>query len=31
MRGTYFCMTEDAHPFEATVSEFVLTRAEQLH
>jgi ApaG protein len=31
MRGTYFCMTEDAHPFEAAVSEFVLTRPEQLH
>ena len=31
MRGTYFCMTEDAHPFEAVVPEFVLTRPEQLH
>jgi ApaG protein len=31
MRGTYFCMTEDAHPFEANVPEFVLTRPEQLH
>jgi ApaG protein len=31
MRGTYFCMTEDAHPFEAAVPEFVLTRPEQLH
>ena len=24
MRGTYFCMTEDAHPFEAEVPEFQL-------
>lgn len=31
MRGTFFCMTEDAHPFEAPVTEFVLTRPEQLH
>ena len=31
MHGTFFCMTERAHPFEATVPEFVLTRPEQLH
>jgi ApaG protein len=31
MRGTYFCMTEDARPFEAPVAEFMLGRAEQLH
>jgi ApaG protein len=31
MRGTYFCMTEDARPFDASVPEFVLTRPEQLH
>jgi ApaG protein len=31
MRGTYFCMTEDARPFEAPVAEFMLARAEQLH
>jgi len=31
MRGVYFCMTEDARPFEATVPEFVLSRPEQLH
>lgn len=31
MQGTYFCMTEDARPFEASVPEFVLTRPEQLH
>lgn len=24
MRGTYFCMTEDARPFEAEVAEFQL-------
>jgi ApaG protein len=31
MRGTYFCMTEDAHPFDAAVPEFMLARPEQLH
>jgi len=31
MRGTFFCMTEDAHPFEAEVPEFVLARADALH
>lgn len=31
MRGTYFCMTEHARPFEATVPEFMLARPEQLH
>jgi ApaG protein len=31
MRGTYFCMTEDARLFEAPVAEFMLARAEQLH
>ena len=31
MRGTFFCMTEDAQPFDAPVPEFVLTRPEQLH
>ena len=31
MRGTYFCMTEDAHPFEAPISEFGLTLASALH
>ena len=31
MRGTFFCMTEKAHPFDALVPEFVLTRPEQLH
>jgi ApaG protein len=31
MRGTFFCMTEDAHPFDAPVPEFMLARSEQLH
>ena len=30
MLGTYYCMTEDAHPFEAPV-EFTLARAHDLH
>jgi uncharacterized protein affecting Mg2+/Co2+ transport len=24
MHGTYFCITEDAQPFEATISAFAL-------
>ena len=31
MRGTYYCMTEDAHPFEAEVPEFALARTQALH
>ena len=31
MRGTFFCMTEDAQPFEATVEEFGLAIASSLH
>lgn len=31
MRGTYFCMTEDAHPFEAPVPEFALVFPGSLH
>src|SRR5437763_1782882 len=31
MRGTFFCMTEDARPFEAPVHEFGLTLASALH
>ena len=31
MRGTYFCMTEDAHPFEAPIPEFALAVASSLH
>ncbi len=31
MRGTFFCMTEDAHPFDSPVHEFGLTLASALH
>ncbi len=31
MRGTFFCMTEDARPFDAAVPEFVLARTRDLH
>ena len=31
MEGTYFCMTEDARPFEAPVPAFSLARVETLH
>ena len=31
MKGTFFCMTEDAHPFDADVPEFGLARAGALH
>ena len=31
MRGTFFCMTEDAHPFDAQIGEFGLTLASSLH
>lgn len=31
MRGTFFCMTEDAHPFDSPVPEFGLTTASSLH
>lgn len=31
MRGTYFCMTEDARPFEAPVAEFQLVFPGLLH
>ena len=31
MRGTFFCMTEDARPFDAPVDEFGLTLASALH
>lgn len=31
MRGTFFCMTEDARPFDAPVPEFGLTLASSLH
>lgn len=31
MRGTYFCMTEDARPFEAPIPEFALVFPGLLH
>jgi ApaG protein len=31
MRGTFFCMTEDARPFEAPVPEFLLAQRQTLH
>ena len=31
MRGTFFCMTEDAHAFDLPVPEFGLTLASSLH
>ena len=31
MRGTFFCMTEDAHPFDSPVPEFSLALPSALH
>ena len=31
MQGTYFCMTEDARPFQAPIGEFALALASALH
>jgi ApaG protein len=31
MRGTFFCMTDEARPFDAPVPEFGLTTASALH
>jgi ApaG protein len=31
MRGTFFCITEDAYPFDAPIAEFGLTLASALH
>ena len=31
MRGTFFCMTDEAQPFDAVVPEFGLTLASSLH
>jgi ApaG protein len=31
MRGTFFCMTEDARPFDTGIPEFGLTLASALH
>lgn len=31
MRGTFFCFTEQAHPFNAEVAEFALVHPNALH
>ncbi|MDQ6680839.1 MAG: Co2+/Mg2+ efflux protein ApaG [Pseudomonadota bacterium] len=31
MRGTFFCMTEEAYPFDAAIPEFGLALASSLH
>jgi ApaG protein len=31
MRGTFFCMTEDARPFDAPVEAFDLVSPASLH
>ena len=31
MRGNFFCMTDDAQPFDAPIGEFGLTLASALH
>lgn len=31
MRGTFYCMTEDAHAFEAPIPEFMLAPPQSLH
>jgi len=31
MRGAYYCITEELHPFDAPVPEFGLTTASALH
>ena len=31
MRGTFYCMTDDAQPFEAAIGEFALALASSLH
>lgn len=31
MRGTFFCMTDDARPFDAPIAEFGLSLASSLH
>lgn len=31
MRGTYFCMTDDARPFDAPIAEFALVDPGSLH
>lgn len=31
MQGTFFCITEDAHWFEASIEPFALARSQSLH
>lgn len=31
MQGTFYCMTEDARPFEAPIAPFTLARSQSLH
>jgi ApaG protein len=31
MQGTFYCMTEDAHTFEAPIAPFTLARSQSLH
>ncbi len=31
MQGSFFCMTEDAHLFEAPIPAFMLARSQSLH
>jgi ApaG protein len=31
MQGTFYCMTEDARPFEAPIEPFTLARSQSLH
>ena len=31
MHGTFFCMTEDAQPFDAPIPQFMLAKAGALH
>ncbi|MDI1261607.1 Co2+/Mg2+ efflux protein ApaG [Aquabacterium sp.] len=31
MQGTFFCMTDEAHPFDAAIEPFSLARSQSLH
>jgi len=31
MQGTFFCMTDQAHPFDAPIEPFSLARSQSLH
>ena len=31
MQGTFFCMTDEAHPFDAPIEPFSLARSQSLH